>query len=358
MFQTISKGIKRVGMAAAILTAGIATTTLADVRIQGAGATFPNPLYQKWVSEYQKAHPEVKIDYQSVGSGGGITGITQKTVDFAGSDAPLSKKEIEAIGAKVLQIPSTAGAVVLAYNLPNVSGDINLSGPVVAEIFMGKITKWNDPKIAALNADAKLPDSIITPVYRTDGSGTTFVFTSYLAAVSPDFKDAIGKGKQVKFPSGQGGKGNDGVTAAIQQTPGGIGYVELNFALANKLPFALMQNKDGKFVKASMETVAAAGEGAVKEMTPDKMAIDIWNQPGEKSYPISAFTYFIVYADLSNVKEAENAKALTEFLKWAESAEGGQKLSPSMDYAPLAPAVQEIATKAIESLTYKGQAMK
>jgi phosphate transport system substrate-binding protein len=246
-----------------------ASFTADDVRLQGAGATFPNPLYQRWVSEYQKTHPTVKIDYQSIGSGGGIKAITEKTVHFAGSDAPLSKKEIETLGGndKIVQIPSCAGAVVPAYNVPGVTGTINFTGEVLADMFSGKISKWNDAKIAALNPDAKLPDLAITPAYRSDGSGTTYVFTNSLATQSEAFKSNIGTGKQVQWPVGQGGKGNEGVAAAVQGSSGAIGYIELNYALANKIAFGAVKNQSGKFIKATTASVSAAGEGAASSLT-------------------------------------------------------------------------------------------
>src|SRR5947207_9858050 len=343
--------IKRIAVAMLALGSSVA---LADTRLLGAGATFPNPIYQRWVTEYQKPHPDVKIDYQSIGSGGGIKGITEKTVDFAGSDAPMSKKEMAAVGGEIVHIPTVAGAVVLAYNAPGFEGDLKLSGDVVAEIFMGKITKWNDPKIAALNEGAKLPDAGITPATRTDGSGTTFVFTNYLCTQSDDFKGTVGPGKQVKWPVGQGGKGNEGVTAVVQQTPGAIGYIELNYAVANKIPFALMKNKDGNFVKASTETVSAAGAGAASSMK-ESLAVDIWNQPGANSYPISAQTYIIVYKDLGYVKDPAKAKALVGFLKWALT--DGQKLAPEMTYAPLAEPVQKKALDAVNGLKWDGKAL-
>lgn len=340
--------IKRASLAAALVGAFVASAQ-AETRLQGAGATFPNPLYQKWVTEYQKQHPEIAIDYQSIGSGGGIKAITEKTVDFAGSDAPLSKKEQAAMGDKALHIPTTAGAVVLAYNLDGIS-ELKLSGAVVADIFAGNITKWNDPKIASLNEGVSLPDSVITPCYRTDGSGTTYVFTNYLITQSEAFKEKVGAGKQVQFPTGQGGKGNEGVTAAIKGTPGAVGYIELNYATVNKIPFALMQNKNGKFVKASLESVSAAGAGAAGEMSPEKLAVNIWNQPGDEAYPIAAFTYIVVYTDLSNIQDTSKKKALVDFLNWAVSDEGGQKFSSELDYAPLADAVQQKAKAAIGTL--------
>ena len=337
---------------AAVAVLALSTTVAsAETKLTGAGATFPNPIYQKWVAEYQKSHPDVKIDYQSIGSGGGIKGISEKTIDFAGSDAPMSKKELAAAGGEVVHIPTVAGAVVAAYNLPDFKGELKLDGPTLADIFQGKITKWNDPKIAALNAGAQLPSIGITPCSRTDGSGTTFVFTNYLATQSDDFKGSVGMGKQVKWPTGQGGKGNEGVTAAVQGTPGAIGYIELNYATQNKIAFATMKNKDGKFVKCSPESVAAAGAGAVDKMEKT-LAVDIWNQAGADAYPISAFTYIIVYKDLGYLKDQNKAKALVDFLKWATTE--GQSTAKEMDYAPLAPAVQQKATAALAGLTWSG----
>ncbi|HLL91248.1 MAG TPA: phosphate ABC transporter substrate-binding protein PstS, partial [Tepidisphaeraceae bacterium] len=341
--------MKRSAVAALAAGLGFVGSVQAEVRLQGAGATFPNPVYQRWVSEYQKSNPDVKIDYQSIGSGGGIKGITEKTVDFAGSDAPLSKKEKAAVEGEIVHIPTVAGAVVAAYNLPGFSGELKLSGPVLADIFQGKITNWNDPKIASLNGGAGLPDMAITPAYRTDGSGTTFVFTNYLATQSEEYKGSVGMGKSVKWPTGQGGKGNEGVTAIVQSTPGSIGYVELNYATANNIPFALLQNKAGKFVKASPETVSNAGTGAVEQMEKS-LAVDIWNQPGDEAYPIAAFTYILVYKDLGYLKDENKAKALVSFLKWATTGEG-QQVAATLDYAPLAKPVQGKVTEAINSLT-------
>jgi phosphate transport system substrate-binding protein len=329
---------------------------LADVRLQGAGATFPAPIYQRWVTEFQAQKPEVKIDYQSIGSGGGIKGITERTVDWGASDAPLSKKEMDAVGGadKVVQIPTVAGAVVVAYNLPDLQGDLKLDGPTVADIFLGKITKWNDPKIAALNEGATLPEMPITSAHRTDGSGTNYVFTSFLATQSDEFKEKVGAAKQVEWPGGQGGKGNEGVTQVVQQTKGAIGYIELAYAIQNKIPFALLKNKDGKFIKASPETVSAAGEGAVSQMDKS-LAVNIWNQSGANAYPISAFTYIIVYKDLGYLKDEAKAKALVEFLTWATSATGGQQLASSLDYAPLADGVHKKVAEAIAGLQWSGK---
>ena len=340
--------------AAVALIAIGSTVAVAETRLQGAGATFPNPIYQKWVTEYQKSHPDIKIDYQSIGSGGGIKGITEKTIDFAGSDAPMSKKEMAAAKDPLVHIPTVAGSVVVAYNLPNIGGEVKLTGPIVAEIYTGRISKWNDAKIAQVNQGVNLPNIAITPAWRTDGSGTTFVFTNYLATQSEEYKGSVGAGKQVKWPVGQGGKGNEGVTAVVQSTPGAIGYVELNYATQNKIPHALMQNKEGRFVKASPESVAAAGEGAVSQMG-ENLAVDIWNQPGTEAYPIAAFTYVIVYKDLGYLKSPEKARALVDFLTWATS--DGQKFAGEMDYAPLAKPVQAKVKAAIAGLQWDGKAV-
>ena len=334
----------------------IAGTCMAETRLQGAGATFPNPIYQKWVTEYQKANPDVKIDYQSIGSGGGIKGITEHTVDFAGSDAPMSKKEIAAAKDEVVHIPTVAGAVVAAYNLPGFNGELKLTGPILVDIFSGKITKWNDARISQANAGTTLPDTDITVATRTDGSGTTFVFSSFLATQSEDFKSSIGASKQVKWPVGQGGKGNEGVTAIVQNVPGAIGYIEVNYALANKIPYALLQNKAGKFIKAGPDTVSAAGAGAVEHMK-DSLAVNIWDQAGENAYPISALTYIIVYKDLAYLKNPAKADALVKFLKWATTGEG-QSLATSLDYAPLADGVKAKAGEAIDALTFNGKPLK
>jgi phosphate transport system substrate-binding protein len=325
---------------------------LAEVRMQGAGATFPAPIYQRWVAEYQKAHPEVQIDYQAIGSGGGIKGITEKTVDFGASDAPMTAKELAAAGGDIVQIPTVAGSVVIAYNVPGVSQQLKFDGPTIADIYLGKITKWNDPKIAALNPGVQLPDLAITPVHRTDGSGTNFIFTNYLATQSQEFKEKVGTGKSVEWPGGQGGKGSDGVTQIVQGTRGALAYVEIAYAHQNKIPNALLKNKDGEFVDASPETVSAAGEGAVSQMGKT-LAVNIWNQPGKTAYPIASFTYILVHRDLSYVKDPAKAKALVGFLKWATT--DGEKLAAELDYAPLSEGVQRKVQDALATLTWGGQ---
>ena len=346
-----------IAKAAAVAIFGLGfTVASADVRIEGAGATFPQPLYERWVGEYQKLHGDVKIDYQGIGSGGGIKAITEKTVDFAGSDAPLSKKEIEGLGgeAKVVEVPSVSGGVVPAYNVAGMT-DLKFSGPVLAEIYLGSINKWNDPKIASLNPGVNLPDLAITPVWRTDGSGTNYVFTNYLATQSDEFKNKVGMGKQVKWPLGQGGKGNPGVAQVVQQTSGAIGYLEQNFADKNQIAYGAVQNKAGKFVKASPQSVSLAGEGAVSEMKGHVVHANIWNQAGDEAYPIASFTYLIVYSDLDNLKSKEQAQSLVDFLWWA--THDGEKLATELDYAPLSEGVQKKVEEALKGITFKGESL-
>lgn len=342
--------------ALAVIALG-ASIVSADVRIQGAGATFPNPLYQRWIGEYQQAHPEVKIDYQSIGSGGGIKDITDKTVHFAGSDAPMSKKEIEAVGGpdKIVEIPSCAGGVVPAYRVPGINEDLKFTGEVLAEIYMGQINKWNDPKLTQLNPGVNLPNLPITPAWRTDGSGTTFIWTNYLVTQNKTFASSIGAGKQVRWPRGQGGKGNEGVAQIVEQTAGAIGYLEQNYADKNHIAYGLVQNKNGKFVKASPKSVSMAGEGAVGQMNGQILASNIWNQPGDEAYPISSFTYLIVYKDLSNVQSKEQAQALHDFLTWA--THDGQKFAIDLDYAPLSEGVRKRVEAALETVRFHGQSV-
>lgn len=346
-------GSKRVLWALGVLTL-LAAVSNGDVRLQGAGATFPQALYARLVAEYARIKPDVQIDYQGIGSGGGIKGITDKTIDFAGSDAPMNKKEIAAAGGAedLIEIPSCAGGVVPAYNLPGTDKDLNFTGEVLAEIYMGKINTWDDARIAKLNPDVKLPSLPITPAWRTDGSGTNYVFTNYLATQSPAFVRTIGVGKQVKWPIGSGGKGNPGVAQVVQQTPGAIGYLEQNYADKNKIQYGTVQNKAGKFIKASPDSVSAAGEGAVKEMNGNMLAANIWNQGGDAAYPIASFTYLIVYKDLKNIKTKEQADALIGFLTW--TTHDGQKYASDLDYAPLSESVQKKVEDAIKEISYGG----
>lgn len=331
----------------------------ADIRLSGAGATFPAPLYKRWVTEYDSVVSNVRVDYEAIGSGGGVKSITDKTVHFGASDAPLKTSNIEDMGGadKIAEIPSVAGSVVAIYNLPTVdkATRLRLTGEILSNVYLGKITKWNDPAITAINPGIELPDATITPVYRTDGSGTTHVFTSYLCTQNEDFKRTVGLGKQVQWLVGQGGKGNQGVTAAVQQTNGSLGYVEHSYAKQNHLPNALMKNRSGKFVASSPASVAAAGAGAATSMSGTLLAADIWNQPGDEAYPIAAFTYLIVYNDLHNLPDKEAAQQLVKFFWWA--THDGQKYAEELDYAPLAPAVRKKIEEVLKQLTYKGESL-
>jgi phosphate transport system substrate-binding protein len=341
-------------IAVAFLAGGAAAKT----RLQGAGATFPAPFYKRLVVVYQEKHPDVLIDYQSIGSGGGIRAVTDKTVHFCASDAPMSKKEVAGASgeANLVEFPSCAGGIVPIYNLRDLKTPLKFTGELLADIYMGKVGQWNDPAIAAVNPDAQLPDASITPVWRTDGSGTTFIFTNYLASESEDFVATIGMGKQVQWPAGQGGKGNEGVTAVVQQTLGGLGYVEQSYADNNHLVYGSVKNKAGKYVKASPESVSKAGAGADFGKHGTLLAANIWNQPSEESYPISSFTYLIVYKDSSNLPNKAAAEELVKFLWWATHE--GQKFAAELGYAPLAPEVRSKVEQALKSITYRGESLQ
>ncbi|MFL5278691.1 MAG: phosphate ABC transporter substrate-binding protein PstS [Myxococcales bacterium] len=315
--------------------------------INGAGATFPFPLYSKWFSTYNKMHPEVRINYQSIGSGGGIKQVTEKTVDFGASDAPMSDEELSRAQG-IQHIPTVMGAVVLVYNVPGLQS-LRLTPETLAGIFLGKISNWNDPALAKDNPGAKLPDTPIAVAHRSDGSGTTYSFTDYLSKVSPQWKSGPGTGKSVNWPAGLGGKGNEGVTGLVKQNEGGIGYVELAYANQNKLPVAEMKNHDGAWVKPTLEAVSAA---AAKAQIPDDYRISITDQPGKDAWPISTFTYLLVYKDMPDAAKGE---ALLQFLWWA--AHDGQKLASALEYAPLpAPVVSKVEST-LRKLTVQGKAV-
>jgi phosphate transport system substrate-binding protein len=321
----------------------------ANIDLTGAGATFPYPLYSKWVSEYQKRDPRVRINYQSIGSGGGIRQITEKTVDFGASDAIMTKEQLAKAPGTLLQIPTTLGAVVITYNVPGVATGLKLTPEALAGIFLGDVKKWNDPKLAADNAGVKLPDQAITVVHRSDGSGTTAVFTDYLSKISPAWKEKVGSGTSVKWPTGLGGKGNEGVTGQVKTTPGTIGYVELAYAVQNKLPYAWLKNASGTFVEPKIASITAAAAGAAADL-PDDLAVSITNAPGADAYPISAFTYLLVYQAGSDHTKAE---AIAKFLWWA--IHDGQALGPPLQYAPLPAAVVAKVEAKLKSLTAGGK---
>jgi phosphate transport system substrate-binding protein len=320
-----------------------------EVRLQGAGATFPNPLYQVWFSEYNKVHPNAKFDYQSIGSGGGIKQITSNTVDFAGSDATMSDQQLKDAPGELLHIPSVMGAVVLTYNIPSLANaSLKFSGETIAAIYLGNIKKWNDPKVVADNPGVNLPSGEITVVSRSEGSGTTFVFTDYLSKVSPEWKDKVGSGASVKWPVGVSFKGNEGVTGQVKSTPNSIGYVELIYAEENKLAYADVKNAAGQFVKPSIQTVTNAAAGAAATVPPD-LRVSITNAPGADSYPISTFTYFLVYKDQ---KDQAKGKALVDFLWWA--THDGQKMAAEKIYAPLPTDIVQRDEEKIKSITFQG----
>ncbi len=311
--------------------------------LTGAGATFPAPLYTRWFDAYEKK-TGVQINYQSVGSGAGIKQLVNKTVDFGASDAPLGSKDIAGLPAPIATIPTVGGAVVLAYNLPGAPAGLKMTGSAIADIFLGKIKKWNDPAIAGINPGVTLPPTSIVVAHRSDGSGTTNIFTNYLAAVSPAWKSQIGAGKSVDWPVGIGGKGNDGVASSVKRAPGGLGYVELAYAKQNKLPYASVKNLAGEFVSPDVAGVTAAAEGAMSAVQKDITA-PIANAAGAKSYPISGFTYIMVYKTSPNPQKGEAVKA---FLKWAMTE--GQAAAAEQDYAPLPSAVVALNEKAIDAL--------
>lgn len=329
--------------AAAAAVAG-PVTAAAALLINGAGATFPFPLYSKWFADYHKLNPSLEFNYQSIGSGGGIQQITKGTVDFGASDAPMTAEEL-AKAPHLVHIPTVLGAVVVTYNAP-VAG-LRLTPATLSAIFLGKVTRWNDPALAAVNPGVKLPDTAIAVVHRSDGSGTTSIFTDYLAKVSPAWKASVGAGKSVKWPAGLGAKGNEGVTGIVKQTPGAIGYVELAYATQNKLPMAELQNHDGVFVKPTIESTSAAAAGV--EM-PEDFRVSITDAKGKAAYPMASFTYLLVPRDLA---DAAKGKALVEFLWWA--THDGQKFAAALDYAPLPEAVVKKVSAKLHTLTIQGK---
>jgi phosphate transport system substrate-binding protein len=319
---------KTVASAACViaLAAGAAAQT---AQINGAGATFPNPIYSKWFDEYNKLHPNVRINYQSLGSGAGIQQVTAQTVFFGATDGPMSNEQLLAAPGKLFHFPTVLGAVVPVYNIPNVKTDLKFNGSLLADIYLGKIKKWNDPAIVKLNAGVMLPATDITVVHRSDGSGTTYIWADYLAKVSPEWKTKVGVGTSPNWPAGIGGKGNEGVSGLVSQTPGSIGYVELIYALQTRISYGSVQNMAGEFVKASVESVTAAASEAAAKMPAD-FRVSITNAPGKTTYPISSFTWLLLY---ENPKDKAQAKVMVDFVKWALA--DGQKLAAALGYAPL-----------------------
>lgn len=323
------------------LLAGVSATASAQIMINGAGATFPYPIYSKWFDEYAKVDPSVRFNYQSIGSGGGQKQILAQTVDFGASDGPMSDENLGKAPGKILHIPTVAGAVVLTYNLSE-NPALKLDAVTIAGIFLGQVKKWNDPKLTALNPGTKLPDQEIVVVHRSDGSGTTFIFTDYLSKVSSEWKEKVGNNTSVNWPAGIGGKGNEGVSGQVKQTPGAIGYVELIYATQNKMPFGEVKNSAGQFVKPTIDSVTAAIATA---NIPDDFRFSMTNAPGKDAYPICGATWLLVY---EQQKDAAKGKKLVEFLKWA--AKDGEKMATDLEYAPLPETLQQRVLKRIDEI--------
>ena len=323
------------------LAVGASAQTL---QINGAGATFPYPLYSKWFAEYNKLHPTIQINYQSVGSGAGIQQLNKQTVFFGATDGPMTNDQLLAAPGRVLHFPTVLGAVVPVYNLSAVTTELKFTGPVLADIFLGTITKWNDPAIAKLNGGVSLPATDITVAHRAEGSGTTYIWVDYLAKVSPEWKSRVGVAASVNWPTGVGGRGNEGVAGLVRQTPGAIGYVELIYAIQNKISYGPVQNSDGEFVKASVAAVTAAAAEAAAKMPPD-FRVSITNASGKGVYPISSFTWLLLY---ENAKDKTQAKTMVDFMKWALTE--GQKYCADLGYAPLPDAVIKLETAALAKI--------
>ncbi len=328
----------------AVFAAAIAVAPLAAQNLTGAGATFPNPIYSRWFSEYAQQHPNVHINYQSVGSGAGIRQVSQKTVDFGASDGPMTDQQLSESKVKLLHIPTVLGAVVPVYNVPGVSGDLKFAPEVIAGIYLGKITKWNDANIQHDNPGVKLPDHQILPVYRSDGSGTTYIFTDFLSKVVPEFQQQVGKGTSVKFPVGIGQKGNEGVAGMVKNSQYSFGYVELIYAEQNHMPFGLVRNHDFKYVKASTDGVTAAAAADAK-LIPGDYRVSITNAPGATSYPISSFTWLLIPQKWD---DPGKGKVMVDFLNWM--LDHGEAEAASITYAPLPKAVQDRVRQTIKSM--------
>jgi phosphate transport system substrate-binding protein len=333
--------VKFKAIAACVLA--VATTGVFAQSLNGAGATFPYPIYSKWFSEYSQLHPGVKINYQPIGSGGGIRQVTEGTVDFGAADVTMTDEQIAGAKVKVQAIPTVLGAVVPIYNLPGVTKDLNFSGDVIGDIYLGKITKWNDPRIAKDNPGVNLPEKPILPVYRSEGSGTTFILTDYLSKVNPEWNTKVGRNSSVRWPTGIGQKGSEGVSGMVRQSPYSFGYVELIYALQNKMSFGLVKNAAGRFVKASTDGVTAAA--AASKAMPADYRVSITNAPGANSYPISSFTWLLIPAHSS---DPAKTKVLADFLKWM--LDRGESEAAALSYAPLPKQVQDMVRKTIAQI--------
>jgi phosphate transport system substrate-binding protein len=337
----------------ALAALALAVPASAQVKLNGAGATFPNIIYQDWMLTYNKAHPEVQLNYQSIGSGGGIRQFSDGTVDFGGSDAPMSDSAIAAIQGNVLHIPTVLGAVVVTYNLPEAKQSLRFTPDVVADIFLGKITKWSDPRITSVNPGVKLPAEDIVVAHRSDGSGTSYIFTDYLSKVSPEWAEKVGKGTSVNWPVGLGGKGNEGVSATVSQTPGAIGYIELGYAMANKLPAAPLRNQAGVFVTPTLKSTTAALAGAMSAMDPSTdFRVSITNPDGREAYPIASMTYLLLHKTYT---DAPKTRELIQYVWWAETA--GQARAEPLGYAPLPQQLRPWIEARLKSITAGGKSV-
>ena len=312
--------------------------------LNGAGATFPYPIYSKWFSEYSQIHPDIHINYQSIGSGGGIRQVSEGTVDFGASDGPMTDQQLRDAKVKVMHVPTVLGAVVPVYNIPGVNQDLNFSPDVIADIYLGKISKWNDARLAKDNPGVNLPDKAILPVYRSDGSGTTYIFTDFLSKVSPEWASRVGKSTSVKWPTGIGQKGNEGVAGMVRQSPYSFGYVELIYAVQNKMPYGAVRNASGRFLKATTGGVTAAAAAAAKTMPAD-YRVSITNAPGADSYPISSFTWLLIP---THSADPAKGKVLADFLGWM--LDHGESEAASLTYAPLPQPVQAMVRKTIANV--------
>lgn len=320
------------------------TAAVAQTQLNGAGATFPYPVYSKWFNEYHKQHPDVQINYQSIGSGGGIRQVLAGTVDFGATDGPMTNEQLAKAKSKIYHIPTVLGAVVPAYNIKGVQSELKFSPDVLAEIFLGKITNWNDPKIAKENSGVKFPSQAIVVVHRSDGSGTTYVWTDYLSKVSKEWKDRVGKGTSVSWPAGVGAKGNEGVAGMVRQLNGAIGYIELIYAVQNKINYGSVKNAAGSFVKASLDSTTAAA-ASVKDMPAD-FRVSITNPPGKDAYPIASFTWLLVPADF---KDDNKARIVKDFLNWMVAQ--GQGMATALHYAPLPKEVSDKVRATVEKIS-------
>ncbi len=329
---------------------GLAPSASAQVLMNGAGATFPYPIYSKWFDEYTKVDPSVRFNYQSIGSGGGIRQITERTVDFGASDGPMTDEQLGKAPGPLLHIPTVLGAVVATYNLQGIS-TLRFTPDLLADIFLGKITKWNDPRLAAANPGVSLPNSPIIVVHRSDGSGTSYIWTDYLSKVSKEWEQKVGRGTSVNWPVGLGGKGNEGVSGQVKGTPGALGYVELAYAITNKLPVAAIKNQSGKFIEPSIQSTTAAATSAAKNMPAD-FRVSLTNPSAADAYPIASFTWILVYKEQ---QDQTKGRAVVKFLRWA--IHDGQKFTSALLYAPLPPEVVKQVEAKLEQITYQGKSL-